>query len=160
MKVPENRPGRQLIFPRLGPMRNRTKTVGSFLVFIALAALWATRATAASSPASAGVVRVLSQQPRAGQAGIDITVLTVDYPPGGTTSPHEHPGTTYAYVLEGAVVSKLDDGPTQTFTKGQMWTEQPHDHHMISKNASSTEPAKLLVLMIAPHGAQLTTFLH
>jgi hypothetical protein len=40
-----------------------------------------------------------------------------------------------------------------------MWTEQPHDHHMISKNASSTEPAKLLVFMIAPHGAELTTFL-
>jgi hypothetical protein len=26
-----------------------------------------------------------------------------------------------------------------------MWTEQPHDHHMISKNASSTEAAKLFV---------------
>jgi quercetin dioxygenase-like cupin family protein len=58
-----------------------------------------------------------------------------------------------------AVVSEVDDGPTKTFTKGQMWTEQPHEHHMISKNASSTEPAKLLVFMIAPHGAQLTTFL-
>jgi quercetin dioxygenase-like cupin family protein len=79
---------------------------------------------------------------------------------GGSTPPHEHPGTTYAYVLQGAVVSKLNDGQTQTFTKGQTWTEQPHDHHMISKNASSTEPAKLLVFMIAPHGAELTTFLH
>ena len=67
------------------------------------------------------------------------TILTVDYPPGGSTPRHQHPG---------------------TFTTGQMWTEQPHDHHMIAKNASSTEPAKLLVFMIAPHGAQLTTYLH
>ena len=57
------------------------------------------------------------------------------------------------------MVSKVNDGATQTFPKGQMWTEQPHDHHVTSKNVSSKEPAKLLVFMIAPHGAQLTTFL-
>jgi quercetin dioxygenase-like cupin family protein len=141
-------------------MRYRTTTIGSAFVFIAVATLLVARASTASSPASAGVVRILSQQPLAGQTGTDVTMLTVDYPPGGSTPPHEHPGTTYAYVLEGSVVSKLDDGPTQTFAKGQMWIEQPHEHHMISENASSTEPAKLLVLMIAPHGAQLTTFLH
>jgi quercetin dioxygenase-like cupin family protein len=141
-------------------MRYRTTKTGFLLALIAVATLWAGRAPAASSPASAGVVRVLSQQPLAGQAGIDVTVLTVDYPPGGATPPHEHPGTTYAYVLAGSVISKVNDGPTQTFATGQMWTEQPHDHHMISKNASSTEPAKLLVLMIAPHRAQLTTLLH
>jgi quercetin dioxygenase-like cupin family protein len=141
-------------------MRYRTTIIGSAFVFIAVAALWVARASAASSPASADVIQILSQQSLAGRTGTDVTILTVDYPPGGSTPPHEHPATTYAYGLQGSVVSKLDDGPTQTFTKGQMWTEQPHDHHMISKNASSTEPAKLLVLMIAPHGAQLTTFLH
>ena len=116
-------------------------------------------AVAASASDSAGVVHILSQKPLAGQPGTDVTVLTVDYPPGGATPPHEHPGTTYAYVLEGAIASKLGDGPTQTFTKGQMWTETPHERHMVSKNASGTEPAKLLVWMIAPHGAQLTTML-
>ena len=141
-------------------MRYRTTIIGSAFVLIAVAALWVARASAAPSPASAGVVHILSQQPLAGWTGTDVTILTVDYPPGGSTPPHEHPGTTYAYVLQGSVVSQLDDGQTQTFTKGQMWTEQPHDHHIISKNASSKEPAKLLVLMIAPHGAQLTTFLH
>jgi quercetin dioxygenase-like cupin family protein len=142
-------------------MRYRTTIIGSAFVFIAVAALGVARAAAASSPASAaGIVHVLSQQPLAGRTGTDVTILTVDYPPGGSTPPHEHPGTTYAYVLQGSVISKLDDGPTQTFTKGQMWTEQPQEHHIISRNASSTEPAKLLVLMIAPHGAQLTTFLH
>jgi len=141
-------------------MRYRTTIIGSAFIFIAVATLWAARASAASSSASAGVIQVLSQRPLAGQTGTDVTILTVDYPPGGSTPPHEHPGTTYAYVLQGAVVSKVNDAPPETFTKGQMWTEQPHDHHMISKNASATEPAKLLVIMIAPHGAELTTFLH
>jgi quercetin dioxygenase-like cupin family protein len=140
-------------------MRYRTMIIAFAFIFIAVATLSVARAAAASGPASEGVVHVLSQQALAGQTGIDVTILTVDYPPGGSTPPHEHPGTTYAYVLEGSVVSKVNDGATQTFTKGQMWTEQPHDHHIISKNASSTEPAKLLVFMIAPHGAQLTTFL-
>jgi quercetin dioxygenase-like cupin family protein len=141
-------------------MRYLTTIIASASILIAVAALGAGRALATSSPAAAGVVHVLSQKPLATQAGTDVTILTVDYPPGGSTPPHEHPGTTYAYVLQGSVVSKINDGPTQTFTVGQMWTEQPHDHHMISKNASVTEPAKLLVFMIAPHGVQLTTFLH
>jgi quercetin dioxygenase-like cupin family protein len=141
-------------------MRYRITLIGSAFTFIAVATLWIAGASAASGPASAGVIQVLSQRPLAGQTGTDVTILTVDYPPGGSTPPHEHPGTTYAYVLQGSVVSKVDDGPAQTFTRGQMWTEQPHDHHMVSRNASSTEPAKLLVLMIAPHGAALTTFLH
>jgi hypothetical protein len=42
-------------------------------------------------------------------------------------------------VLEGAVVSRIGSGESQTFTKGQMWTEQPHDRHMISRNASATQ---------------------
>ena len=141
-------------------MRYCTTIIGSAFVFIAVAALWIARASAASSPASAGDIHILSKQPLAGQTGTDVTILTVDYSPRGSTPPHQHPGTTYAYVLQGSVVSQVNDGPTQTFTIGQTWTEQPRDHHMIAKNASSTEPAKLLVFMIAPHGAQLTTFLH
>jgi quercetin dioxygenase-like cupin family protein len=117
------------------------------------------RAHAQSAPDSAGVVHVLMTEALNDQPGADVTVLTVDYPPGGVTPPHEHPGHTYAYVLEGAVVSQLDDQPPQTFSTGQMWSESPHQHHMVSKNASRTAPAKLLVVMIAPHGQKLTEFL-
>ena len=118
-----------------------------------------TGAHAQSLPESAGTVHVLMIQPLADQPGTDVTVLTVDYPPSGSTPAHEHPGHTYAYVLEGAVVSQLDDQPPQTYTTGQMWSEAPHQHHMVSKNASATAPAKLLVFMIAPHGQKLTDFL-
>jgi quercetin dioxygenase-like cupin family protein len=88
-------------------MRYRTTIIGSAFVFIAVAALWIARASAASSPASAGVVHILSQQPLAGRTGTDVTILTVDYPPGGSTPPHERPGTTYAYVLQGSHGAQL-----------------------------------------------------
>jgi impB/mucB/samB family C-terminal domain len=59
-------------------MRYRTTIIGSAFVFIAVAALWVARASAASSPASAGDIHILSKQPLAGQTGTDVTILTVD----------------------------------------------------------------------------------
>lgn len=128
-------------------------------IFAAFLFALATPARTQSLPASAGTVHVLTTQPLADQPGTDVTVLTVDYPPNGSTPAHEHPGHTYAYVLKGAVVSQLDDQLPQTYTIGQMWSEAPHQHHMVSKNASATAPAELLVFMIAPHGQELTNFL-
>jgi len=113
----------------------------------------------APPPASEGVVHLVMSQVLPSQPGTDVTVITVDYPPGGSTPPHEHPGYTYAYVLRGAVVSQLDGQKPATYKAGEMWTEMPHEHHMVSKNASPSEPARLLVFFLAPHGAPLTTFL-
>jgi quercetin dioxygenase-like cupin family protein len=86
-------------------------------------------------------------------------MITVDYPPGGVAPPHEHPGYVYAYVLDGSVVSQLDHQPVRIYAKGETWSELPHEHHMISKNASAAAPAKLLVTFIIPHGEKLTEFL-
>lgn len=112
----------------------------------------------ASNPPD-GVVHELFRQPLPDKPGTDVVVLTVDYPPGGATPPHEHPGFTYAHVLQGAVVSQVDAAKPRTYTQGQMWSERPHHHHVVSKNASSGRPATLLVFMIVPHGAQLITML-
>lgn len=132
----------------------------SIAIFIAAGLLFASRTPLdAASPASAGTVHPVLSQPLPSQPGTDVTVITVDYPPGGSTPPHEHPGYTYAYVLEGAVVSQLDDHKPVSYKAGEMWTELPHEHHMVSKNASTTVPARLLVFMIAPHGVPLTTML-
>jgi quercetin dioxygenase-like cupin family protein len=111
------------------------------------------------SGASEGVAHELVHQPLSDQPGTDIVVATVDYPPAGATPPHEHPGHTYAYVLEGAVISQLDEQLPRTYATGQMWSESPHQHHMISKNASATSPARLLVFFVVPHGVKLTELL-
>lgn len=97
-------------------------------------------------------VSVLMKQSLTDMAGKVATVLTVDYAPGAASGPHVHPGSVFAYVLEGAVVSQLDGGEPITYTKGQSWYESPKTPHIVSKNASKTEPAKLLVLLVSQEG--------
>jgi quercetin dioxygenase-like cupin family protein len=53
----------------------------------------------------------------------------------------------------GSIVSKVDEGPEHTFRAGEAWWEPTGAHHRVSRNASSTEPATLLAIYIAPAGA-------
>ena len=53
-----------------------------------------------------------------------------------------------ATVLEGAIRSKVNDGPEKVYRAGENWSEQPGDHHLVSANASDTEPAKLLAVFV------------
>ena len=86
-----------------------------------------------------------------------VTVVEVTYPPGESSPPHRHPGLTLAYVLEGQIRSKVGDGPEQTYEAGQMFLETPNQLHGVSGNASTTKPAKLLAMLLAEKGKQLTT---
>jgi quercetin dioxygenase-like cupin family protein len=89
--------------------------------------------------------------------GWSVTALEVKYAPGQASGPHRHPGITLAYVLEGEVVSKVDDGPETKYAVGQMWLETPNQLHAVSRNASDTNPARILAILLAEKGAQLTT---
>jgi quercetin dioxygenase-like cupin family protein len=90
--------------------------------------------------------------------GWEVTVSYVDYPPGRASPPHRHAGFVLAYVLEGAVVTKISDqGDEKTFTTGQMFYEQPGATHEVSRNASATQPARLLAMIFARKGETLTT---
>jgi quercetin dioxygenase-like cupin family protein len=108
-------------------------------------------AAAKSADSSAGVVHQISRQPLPQQPSMDVVVITVTYPPGGTTPAHRHPGFTYAYVLKGAVTSALDQQPPTTYTEGESWSEKPMQEHRISRNASQTASAELLVFFVVPH---------
>jgi quercetin dioxygenase-like cupin family protein len=89
--------------------------------------------------------------------GWEVTVSHVDYPPGRVGAAHKHPGFVLAYVLEGAVVAKISEqGEERTYTVGQMFYEQPGATHEVSKNASQTEPARLLAMIFAKKGSTLT----
>ncbi|MBT2295795.1 cupin domain-containing protein [Pseudomonas fluorescens] len=75
-------------------------------------------------------------------------MLTVDYAPGQSSTAHKHEGTAMAYVLEGAITSQVKGEPATTYKAGEFWYEAAGSEHLVSKNASSTEPAKLLVFMV------------
>lgn len=89
--------------------------------------------------------------------GWSVTAIEVKYAPGQASGAHRHPGLTFAFVLEGEVVSKVDDGPEKTYKVGEMWHETPNQLHAVSRNASATNPARILAILLAEKGAQLTT---
>ena len=91
--------------------------------------------------------------------GKRVTIVRVFYGPGGFTRPHRHAGSVTAYVTKGEIRSQLGGGPVETFKVGQSFFEPPGSTHMVSANASSTEPAELIAVFVADEGAQLTTFL-
>jgi len=86
-----------------------------------------------------------------------VTAVEITYAPGGTSSAHRHPGITIVYVLEGEIVSSVGDGPEKTYSPGQMFMETPNQLHGVSRNASTTKPAKFLALLLAEKGKPLTT---
>jgi quercetin dioxygenase-like cupin family protein len=85
--------------------------------------------------------------------GKTVTALVVTYKPGGTSQPHRH-GQAFvmAYVLSGAIRSQLEGGKAQVYHAGESWTEAPGAHHVVSDNASKTEPASLLAIFVADSG--------
>ena len=109
---------------------------------------------AADAPATKAVP--LMTKPLAGIDGKEATMLTVELPPGADSPPHRHNANTFVYVLEGTIVMQVQGGPEQTLTVGQTFYESPSDIHSVSRNASKTAPAKILVVMVKPVGAPIT----
>jgi quercetin dioxygenase-like cupin family protein len=102
-------------------------------------------------------VTSLMRQAIAEFPGHEVTMITLDIPPGVGSPPHRHPGHhTFGYVLEGAYKIKLDNGPETVLTKGQIFYEPPGQLHTVSRNASDVEPAKVLVVMLAETGKPVT----
>ena len=112
---------------------------------------------AAQTPA-AGVKAVFQHDlPDVALKGWSATAVEVSYAPGEASPPHHHPGITIAYVLEGEIRSKVGDEPERTYSVGQMFLETPGQLHAVSRNASATRPARLLAVLLAEKGQQLTT---
>ncbi len=97
-------------------------------------------------------ISVLFTQALSDPAGKEVRILTVDYPPGVTSAAHRHPGSIFAYVLEGDVLCQVEGQPLKTYHVGDIWYEYPQQLHQVSGNASSTKPAKLLVFFLTEAG--------
>jgi quercetin dioxygenase-like cupin family protein len=82
--------------------------------------------------------------------GKSLIALEVDYAPGAASPPHTHAksGFIYAYVLSGAIESRVNDNKTRIYHAGQSWSESPGAIHFVSRNASMTKPAKLLAVFV------------
>ena len=140
-------------------MMTRRDAVASLTLFAELlaAAGYAEAQTQTAPPAPAPPV-FKHDLPNVTMDDWEVTVSWVDYAPGRVGAPHHHPGFVLAYVLEGAVIARISgQGEEKTYTVGQMFYEQPGATHEVSKNASQTQPAKLLAMIFAKKGSTLTT---
>jgi quercetin dioxygenase-like cupin family protein len=119
----------------------------------ALLALCLMARVAAAEPAK---VTPLLAKELTGVAGKEATMVTVEYAPGASSTEHRHNAHTFVYVLEGSVVMQVKGGKEMTLSPGQTFYESPSDIHTVSKNASTTQPAKFLVFFVKEKGAPAT----
>jgi quercetin dioxygenase-like cupin family protein len=105
--------------------------------------------TTSQAPTRRDVIR----QELPGEPLRDVSLVEVIYPPATGSPPHLHANGVVAFVVSGAIVSKVGDGPEQTFHAGDAWWEPPGAIHRVSRNASPVEQATLLAIYIAPKNA-------
>ncbi|MGY2139922.1 cupin domain-containing protein [Pseudomonas reactans] len=92
--------------------------------------------------------------------GKSLVAVEVEYAPGAASPSHVHAKSAfiYAYVVSGSIESQVNDGPKQIFKAGESWFENPGSRHPVSRNASKTDPAKLLaVFVVDSNDKALTT---
>jgi quercetin dioxygenase-like cupin family protein len=125
-------------------------------VIIALAAFAGTyRSARADDP----VVKAVLSEKLPNVPGKSLTAVVVNYAPGGKSVSHRHAGSVFVYVLSGQIRSENSaTGPAKIYQAGETFFEPPGSEHLVSENASSSEPASLLAVFVADDGAKLTTY--
>jgi quercetin dioxygenase-like cupin family protein len=117
-------------------------------------------AIATATPAAAQKVTPHFAQPIPNIPGKSLIAVVVDYAPAGASPSHTHAKSAFifAYVLSGEIESQVNDGPRRVFHAGESFYETPGSLHAVSRNASKTEPAKLLaVFVVDTDDKELTT---
>src|SRR5258708_2018653 len=85
--------------------------------------------------------------------GREALMITVEHAPGGASAIHRHNAQAFFFLLQGFGLMQLKGGQQVTPSPGQSFYEGPDDVHVVDRNASGTQPAKFLVLLIKDKGA-------
>ncbi len=118
------------------------------LAAVTAALLFGAPAFAATDTAATVVPQFMHALPD--MPGKVMRVVTVSYAPGAESPPHRHGSAfVYAYVLSGKIRTQVEGEPEKVMGPGEGWFEAPGAHHLVSGNASKTEPAKFLVVFVA-----------
>jgi quercetin dioxygenase-like cupin family protein len=120
---------------------------------VALVLLGLMTGPAMADEAKEAKVMPLMSKALAENPGKEVLMITVEYPPGSVDPVHRHNAQAFVYVLEGSIVMQVKGGKEVTLTPGQTFYEGPDDIHVVGRNASATEPAKFVVLLIKDKGA-------
>ncbi|MGZ5804715.1 MAG: cupin domain-containing protein, partial [Xanthobacteraceae bacterium] len=105
--------------------------------------------------AESAVVTPLMLKELADIPGKEMLMITVDYPPGAVDPVHRHDAHAFVYVLQGSIVMQVRGGKEVTLVPGQTFYEGPNDVHTVGRNASATEPAKFVVVLLKKKGVDV-----
>jgi quercetin dioxygenase-like cupin family protein len=107
-------------------------------------------AIATATPSAAQKATPQFEQAIPNIPGKSLIAVVVDYAPGSASPSHTHAKSAFifAYVLSGEIESQVNDGPRKVFRAGESFYETPGSLHAVSRNASNTEPAKLLAVFV------------
>lgn len=115
---------------------------------------------ASAATAQASTVTPLLSHDLAGSAGKEGAMMTVELAPGEAGSAHRHNANVFVYVLSGAIVMQVAGGKEVTLHAGETFYEGPEDIHVVSRNASATDPAKFLAVFVKDKGAPVVVPVH
>jgi quercetin dioxygenase-like cupin family protein len=120
------------------------------VVFVGVAA------TLCAATLSAQIKRTVLQQVDTSVPGREVITARADFPAGGSTGLHTHPGDEISFVVEGAVEIVMD-GSSKVYRKGEAFNiigGKPHDakavdgpasvvaNYVIEKGKPATTPVK------------------
>ena len=111
----------------------------------------------AAAQAEAADVKQLFAIDLADYPGKEARMLEVSYPPGAQDMAHRHDAHAFVYVLEGQIIMQVKGQPAVTLKAGQTFYEGPTDVHVVGRNASNTEPARFVVVLLKAKGAPVLT---
>ena len=100
-------------------------------------------------------VRSLMSRDLEGVPGRELSMIRVEYPPGGAGPVHTHQAQAMLYILEGSIVMQVKGGASVTLVPGQTFYEGPDDVHIVGRNASPTRPATFVVFLVKDKGAPI-----
>ena len=126
-------------------MTHKNLVLVAILIFLAAG-------TSFADPPEAQVAPLMSKD-LTNVPGKEVLMITVVYPPGWSDPVHRHNAQGFIYVLEGSVVMQVQGGKEVTLTPGQTFYEGIDDVHVVGRNASTTKPAKFLVVLVKNKGA-------
>jgi quercetin dioxygenase-like cupin family protein len=111
----------------------------------------------AAVPAAAADVKDLFAIDLPDSPGKEGRMIEVSYPSGAQDVVHRHDAHAFVYVLEGTIIMQLKGHPAVTLKAGQTFYEGPTDVHVVGRNASTTEPARFVVVLLKAKGAPIFT---
>ena len=126
--------------------------VATLLTLLPLAAAAQTTGAAPQSSRKVLMTKDLADFP-----GKEALVYLIDYPAGTNNVPHRHDAHVFLHVLSGQLNAQVKGGELTVLNAGDTYYESPNDIHIVSRNPSSTTPAKAILFMLHNKGAALST---